>query len=181
MYLWIGLVLNKELEKQIRETCCELNKKYLLSESVFTLPQHISLKSSFPADNYLEIIKYIKSLFQGTKSIDVKITNITKINNSLIWLDIFENAILRQMHNMLNSSLNEKYNVSLNGFDGDAFRFHTTLFQDEKISNEHDKLLISIKEKLNLPIDAKIYKMAFGISDGGKPGTYKIIDYMDFQ
>lgn len=44
MYIWIGLVLEKDDENYIREICKEENKNFNINEQAFSLPQHISLK-----------------------------------------------------------------------------------------------------------------------------------------
>ena len=56
MYIWTGLIFDKKDEDYIRKICKKINKNYSLSELSFTLPQHISLKTSFYYDNYNEII-----------------------------------------------------------------------------------------------------------------------------
>ena len=55
MYIWIGLVFNKNDEDNIRNICRQINKEYNLSELSFTLPQHISVKTSFVSNDYIEI------------------------------------------------------------------------------------------------------------------------------
>ena len=42
MYIWIGLVLEKDDENYIRDICKEENKCFNINEQAFTLPQHIS-------------------------------------------------------------------------------------------------------------------------------------------
>lgn len=175
MYIWIGLVFDKELEEYIRENCRKANT-YNLCEQAFTLPQHISLKTSFYSENYLEVIDYLKTILNDKKPFDVEIKDITKINNSVIWLDIKESKELRDLHNLLNSGLEEKYNILLHGFDGNKFCFHSTLFQDNKISDEHNLMIERLKANIKLPIKAHIIEINFGISKNGEVGTYKVID-----
>ena len=68
MYIWTGLVFNKNDEMKIRQICKEVNCDYNVSEQSFTLPQHISLKTSFYAENYIEIINYMKSILKDNLS-----------------------------------------------------------------------------------------------------------------
>ena len=68
MYIWTGLVFNKNDEMKIRKICKKVNYDYNVSEQSFTLPQHISLKTSFYAENYIEIINYMKSILEFLKS-----------------------------------------------------------------------------------------------------------------
>lgn len=140
MYLWIGAIFDKNEENKIRKCCKLVNKKFKVSEEAFTLPQHISLKISFYTENYNEIIEYVKEIMKNQKYIELELNNIRMLNNSIIWLDVKENSRLRQLHNFLNMELEEKFNIQLNGFDGDKFRFHSTLFQvsqyNEKIKEQ---------------------------------------------
>ena len=46
MYLWIGLEIEEKEKNKIRTYCKKVNKAKV-NEQSFTLPQHISLKTSF--------------------------------------------------------------------------------------------------------------------------------------
>ena len=56
-------------ENNIRNICKEINSNYGLSELSFTLPQHVSLKTSFDTENYIEIIKNIKEILNNQKKL----------------------------------------------------------------------------------------------------------------
>ena len=176
MYIWTGLVFNKKDEDNIRNICKKINTKFNLSELAFTLPQHISIKTSFFTDNYMEIKEYIKDILKDQKKFIINIVGISKINNGVIWLDIEETEPLRNIHNLLNLKLNEKYNIPLSKFDGESFHFHSTLFQDNIISNEHQELIDEINNELIFPITIKINEIDFGISEIGSVGTFRVVD-----
>ena len=180
MYIWIGLVFDKKIEEYIRAICRRVNKG-ILSEQSFSLPQHISLKTSFYSEKYLEVIDYLKNILSDKDSFDVEINGITKINNAVIWLDIAETKELRDLHNLLNGKLAEKYNILQQGFDGDNFCFHSTLFQDNKINDEHEIIIKLLKNNIKLPLKTHITEINFGISENGKVGTYKVIDSLKFK
>ena len=176
MYIWTGLVFNKNDEASIREICKEINKKYKLNENSFTLPQHISLKISFDAKEYEDIIEYVKSILENQMKIRVKIIGISKINNGVIWLDAEENQELRKIHNLLNEKLKEKYDVSLASFDGEKFKFHSTLFQDKSICDEHEPLIKELIDKIIFPFEIEMNEINFGISEVCEVGTFKVVD-----
>ena len=181
MYIWTGFVLDKEDELFIRNTCKEVNKKYGLNELSFTLPQHISLKTSFYSDNYLEVIHFIKSILSNFSAFSVNVIGISKINNGVIWLDIEENEILRNIHNLLNDELLAKYTISLIKFDGEAFKFHSTLFQDSSITDEHNSLIIELSQHFHFPMKLTIHKVSIGISEVGGLGTFKVFDTIELK
>ena len=157
-----------------------LNKDYNVSEQSFTLPQHVSLKQSFKTDDYKNIIFDLKNYFKNMKQFELKISNIGNIPG-VIWLGIEENEILRKFHNDILNLLKDKYNINKIGFDGETFKFHSTLFQDvdnkEKINNLYEVIDKELLKNNNI-IANKIY---FGLSEIGTVGTYKVIDEIELK
>ena len=102
----------------------------------------------------------------------LQLKNIEKIDNSLIWLNIEENESLINLHNNLNKELQNKFDIDLNKYDGNDFKFHSTLFQEENdnISELYKELL-----KYNFENIIKINEIDIGISEKGKVGTYDVI------
>ena len=89
MYLWIGLGIDKENEEFIREYCKKINMKYKVNEQSFTLPQHISLKTSFDTEEYQNIINDFKNMFKNNKKMNLKVHDIEMVPG-VIWLNIEE-------------------------------------------------------------------------------------------
>ena len=176
MYIWTGLVFDKKDENSIRDICRKANSEYNLSELSFTLPQHISIKTSFSSNEYIEIKEYIKKLLKDQKKININIVGIKKINNGVIWLDIEETPALRSIHNLLNTQLKEKYNIPLSGFDGEKFHFHSTLFQDMNINDKHQSLVNKLNNEFRFPISTTINEIDLGISKVGKVGSFEVTD-----
>ena len=176
MYVWTGLIFDKNSENNIRNICREINSNYGLSELSFSLPQHVSLKTSFDTENYIEVIKNIKEILNNQNKINIEICGITKVDNSVIWLDVVENAELRKIHNLLNNMLEKKFNIPPKGFDGEHFHFHSTLFQDKNICEEHEILVSKLNERFHFPFEIKTNEIGFGISKIGTVGTFEKID-----
>ena len=176
MYIWNGLVFGKSDEEYIRNICKRINEKYVLSEVSYTLPQHISLKTSFYFDNYKKVINYLKSILASISSLSVTITGISKINNGVIWFEIEETKELRNIHNLLNNELKNNYNIPLIKYDGENFKFHSTIFQDSKISDEHNQMITELLNEFKFPIKLNIKEIDLGISEIGTVGTYKVCD-----
>lgn len=175
MYIWTGLVLPKKFEENIRTICRNINKDFNVNEQSFTLPQHISLKTSFNVSNYQEVIDFMKEILKDFTNTKIKIINISKING-VIWFEIEENKVLRSIHELLNTKLYDKFNIPEIKFDGKNFKFHSTIFQD--IEND-DKLVIiyeKLKKEFQFPIELDINEIDFGISNVGLVGTYSIFD-----
>lgn len=113
MYLWIGLGIDKENEEFIREYCKKINMKYKVNEQSFTLPQHISLKTSFDTEEYQNIINDFKNMFKNNKKMNLKVHDIEMVPG-VIWLNIKEKPELRKYHNLILNHLKEKYNIEKN-------------------------------------------------------------------
>lgn len=176
MYIWIGLVLEKDDENYIRKICREENKKFNINEQAFSLPQHISLKTSFNANEYLEVIQYLEEELRDIQVFQLEVNNLTIIDGKVIWLDIEENRFLRKLHNRINLILKEKFNIGLSGFDGKNFKFHSTLLQENENNKNINKIGAILKEKIKMPLLLNIVELDFGISEIGRVGTYKVID-----
>ena len=181
MYIWIGLVLEKDDENYIRNICKEENKYFNINEQAFTLPQHLSLKTSFNVDEYTTVIQYLKEELKDINAIELKACNLTIIDGKVIWLDIEENAFLRDLHNKINFLLKEKFNIGLSGFDGEKFKFHSTIFQETEYNENINKIGLILKEKIKIPFWVHIKELSFGISEVGRVGTYKVIDKIELK
>ncbi len=176
MYLWVGAVFDSEAENEIRNMANKLNENYSLSTVAFSLPQHISLKISFECDNYIKVIDYIKAKLTSFSSFDVEINDVSKIDGSLIWLEVCENETLRKIHNLLNESLSDVFAIPLKSFDGEGFKFHSTLFFDSRVSVAHQKLIDEFKNQFSLPKKYIINEIKFAIAPTVAAGKFKIID-----
>ena len=175
MYIWTGLIFDKKTEYEIRKTCQQINEEFQINEQSFTLPQHISLKTSFNFLNYKEVIEYLKMILKDYESIDVELTGITKLHG-VIWINVEENKKLTKIHDDLNKKLLEKFSIPLIKFDGKNFVFHSTLFQDSQNNEKLDKMFQILNKKLTFPIELKLNEVNFGISEIGSVGTYKVYD-----
>ena len=178
MYLWIGLGIDKENEEFIREYCKKINMKYKVNEQSFTLPQNISLKTSFDTEEYQNIINDFKNMFKNNKKMNLKVHDIEMVPG-VIWLNIKEKPELRKYHNLILNHLKEKYNIEKIGFDGENFKFHSTLFQDVDNKGKVSKLYENIDKDILINNELKINQIYFGISEVGKVGTYKVVDYIE--
>ena len=74
-----------------------------------------------------------------------------------------------------------RYNIPLIKFDGDNFKFHSTLFQDSKISDKHDKMIEELSNEFKFPIELNIKEINLGISEVGTVGTFKVYDKIELN
>lgn len=173
MYIWAGCALPERFSQPLRHTCNTLNRDIGLDTVAFSLPQHISLKISFQAseEQAPHILDFLEDLLRREAPFSVTARNPEHLGN-ILWLNIEENAQLRQLHDTLDAQLEARFSVPQHEFDK-CFRFHSTLFLDEhtqKMQTMYTRL-----QSLPLPQTLHIDTFLLGISDDGKPGTCQIV------
>jgi 2'-5' RNA ligase len=101
------------------------------ANSALTLPLHISLRMSFPADDLIceEIIEYIARYLGSLSPFTVEVQGIENFRN-IVWLKIKTCPRLREIHSWLVDSLSQKYGTGAHIFDSD-FMYHISLFLDD--------------------------------------------------
>lgn len=171
MYLWVGCKLPESYEREIRTHCRKLNEEIGLNTVAFSLPQHISLKISFPTDRVEEILEYLSDYLHTQFPFGVQITDLQQ-TGSILWLYAAENETLTHLHQELDARLESHFKIPQHTFDR-AFQFHSTLFLDAdtaKVAQMHHALQ-DYPFARDLPIDTFL----LGFSETGKPGTYRIV------
>ena len=173
MYIWVACDLSEALDS-VRHECLRINTNIRASEIAFTLPQHISLKISFPIDEdkYEAALTDIRDYFMETEPFHIG-GPVTELEKNIIWLRFSDELPLVKIHSDLDGMLLRKYGVPKHKFDK-CFAYHSTLFIDE----DEEKLRL-IYEKLGdipLPDKIEINEFIIGVSESGKAGEYRVID-----
>ena len=116
-------------------------------------------------------------MFKNIKKMNLKVYDIEMVLG-VILLNIKEPE-LRKYHNLILNHLKDKYNIEKIGFDGENFKFHSTLFQDVDNKEKVSELYENIDKDILINNELKINQIYFGISEVGKVGTYKVVDYIE--
>ena len=119
-------------------------------------------------------------MFKNNKKMNFKVHDIEMVRG-VIWLNIKEVSELREYHNLILKHLKEKYNIEKIGFDWENFKFHSTLFQDVDNKAKVSKLFKNIDKDILIARKIIADRLYFGISEVGKVGTYKVIDYIELS
>lgn len=180
MYVWIGLGLDDTYSTDVRNYIKPINEHFHVSEAAFTLPLHVSLKTSFKVDNALDVANDLKNYFSNAKKVDLFLEELTVLPG-VIWIDIGESSLLRYYHNFVLKFLYTKFGIQKTGFDGDEFRFHATLFQDKDNKSALNSLYNSIDPSRITGRTVKADKLYIGISEVGEVGTYKVLHTIDLK
>lgn len=171
MYVWIGCKLPESFETEIRSLCLEGNKTLELDTAAFSLPQHISLKISFETAAYEAVLEELADFLSAQRPFPVRIGNPSQ-NGNILWLPAEENSVLRQLHDRLDTLLEDRFRIPQHAFDK-AFLFHSTLFIDEsaeKISKMSEYLQDRSIARI-LTVDTFL----LGLSETGKAGSYCVV------
>ena len=175
MYIWIGCKLPQAFEQELRGRCAPLGESLRLDMVGFTLPQHISLKISFEAEErYETILDFVEQLLKKEEKFYVNLLGLERMGN-ILWLSFRENETLRRLHDALDRELETRFAICQHPFDRD-FAFHSTLFfgEEEKLSRAMDAL-----SDYPLPSQLPIETFLLGVSKSGKAGTYRVVRQVD--
>lgn len=171
MYIWIGCLLPKEFENDVRARCTPIAQEFGLDSSGFSLPQHISLKISFDVgEHYEDVLDFLQSLLLSEPQFYVNPKQVERQGN-ILWIPFRESGQLQHLHNMLDKQLKLRYGIAQHLFDK-AFRFHSTLLTgpEAMLSEAAERL-----QDLPVPSQLKIDTIALGISETGKSGDYRVV------
>ena len=171
MYIWVGCKLPESFERQLRALCLERNEALGLNTAAFALPQHVSLKISFQAERYEEILDYLEGFLSRQAPFSLRIQN-AELEGNILWLPVAENETLRRLHAQLDSELEQHFAIPQHPFDK-CFLFHSTLFMDEDTGK-----LAQMRQLLaDCPIaqELRVDTFLLGLSENNLPGEYRIV------
>jgi 2'-5' RNA ligase len=171
MYVWIGCKLPESFETEIRSLCLKQNEALGLDTVAFSLPQHISLKISFETAAHEAVLEALTAFLSTQQPFSVRIEDPAQ-NGNILWLPTEENSVLRQLHDRLDTLLQDRFDIPQHAFDK-AFLFHSTLFIDENVEK-----ISKMSEYLQVRSIARVLTVdtfLLGISETGKAGTYRVV------
>jgi len=185
MYICIAIITDNLVQNNSRKIAYNLSQKSRISTLASRLPQHISLKQSFRVDNIVEIEEYFDSFVKLMNPFEVIMPKIDlclmrnkEANTQILWYDVKESTELRELHDKLNRELSDKFSVEKQGYDGDTFKFHSTIAFD---TNKEDLFIDSFdilkQKKISFSFKVKKIALFYCPDDEAKPGnfiTYKI-------
>ncbi len=172
MYIWVGCKLPESFEKEIREKCLAANEYIGLSTVAFYLPQHISLKISFPTDRGEEVLSWLREYFARQPAFRVAFTAMEQIPG-VLWLSVAENPVLERLHREVDEGLMEMFGVEQHEYDKD-FRFHSSLFVDP--NGEKLRSMAQVLGKPELPESLPVDRFLLGASPDGAPGNFCVLE-----
>lgn len=171
MYLWIGCKLPEEFALPLRQQCLMQNTAIGLDTAAFALPQHISLKISFPTERWAEILSWLEQYLSRQQPFEAELLPPQRQGN-ILWLPVAENPVLQRLHRELDQNLQAQFGIPQHEFDK-CFQFHSTLFMDTdgaKLDRMRQALL-----PLAIPCTLTVDTFLLGASETGAPGSYRVL------
>ena len=129
-----ALLANNEIHNLVRKLSWDIHRKYRTGIDVTRLPPHISLKQPFDISALNLLEKYMTELAKSVTPFEVELTELQLIDatiegldTGILWLDVQETKILRQLHNRVNEELTVRFGDVHAAFDGPDYHFHMTV------------------------------------------------------
>ena len=171
-YIWTAADVSRPLA-DIRRRALRENRAIGLSEVSYSLPQHISLKISFPVpeDTVEAVTEALSAYFRRQEPFSAQVTGIRR-RPGLLWVEFVPGEELTRLHRELDSLMAHQFAIPQHPFDT-RFRFHSTLFLDP----DEEKLarMVQALQAAPLPETVPVRGFLIGGSESGKAGSYRVI------
>jgi 2'-5' RNA ligase len=147
-----ALLANNQIHNLVRELSWDIHQKYRTGIDVTRLPPHISLKQPFHVLSLDLLGKYMTELARSITPFEVKLTELQLIeatidglDTGILWLNVEETEILRQLHNRVNQELSIRFGNIHAAFDGKEYHFHMSV----AIGNQPIETYRTIREEFS--------------------------------
>jgi 2'-5' RNA ligase len=129
-----ALLANYEVHNVVRKLSWDIHQKYQTGIDITRLPPHISLKQPFEVLDFHLLEEYMTDLAGSITPFEVILTGLQLIDvtiegldTGILWLNVRETKILRQLHNRVNKELQSRFGDVHAAFDGPDYHFHMTV------------------------------------------------------
>jgi 2'-5' RNA ligase len=129
-----ALLANTETHNLVRRLSWDVHRKYRTGIDVCRLPPHISLKQPFEIFDLNLLEEYMTDFVNSVSPFEVNLTELELIESTIdgletgiLWLNVQETTLLRQLHNRLNNELTSRFGDVSAAFDGPDYHFHMTV------------------------------------------------------
>jgi 2'-5' RNA ligase len=150
-----AFLANNEIHNLVRKLSWDIHRKYRTGIDVTHLPPHISLKQPFDISDLNLLEKYMTELAKSITPFEVKLTElqlidatIEALDTGILWLDVQETDVLRQLHNRVNQELTKCFGNVQAPFDGSEYHFHMTVAIGNQPIEIYQKIKDEFSEKL---------------------------------
>lgn len=143
-----ALLASNEIHNRVRKLTWDIHQKYRTGIDITRLPPHISLKQPFAVSDLGLLEQYMTELAGSIEPLDVRLTGlqfvetrVEDISTGILWLNVQETEILRQLHNRLHQELGTRFGNVQAAFDGVDYHFHMTVAIGSQSTETYRKIL----------------------------------------
>ena len=129
-----ALLADTETHNLVRKLSWDIHRKYRTGIDVCRLPPHVSLKQPFDISDLDGLEGYMPELADSISPFEVNLTrlelievNINGLETGILWMNVQETEVLRNLHNRLNQELTARFGDVSAPFDGPDYHFHMTV------------------------------------------------------
>jgi 2'-5' RNA ligase len=181
-----ALLVDHNAHNVIRKLAVDMHSKYHIGFLASLLPPHVSLKQPFSVSNLPALEAYFDQLAETIQPFEITLTRLALQVSSfdddelgILWLDVQENRILRDLHDRINRELSERFENTAAPFDGAEYHFHATVELGGQPAEVYRRIYAEYEHiEVDLRFTAKEIAMFYYDDLGSGPGafiTYKIL------
>lgn len=129
-----ALLADHPTHNSVRKLAWQLHHAYEIGLRASRLPPHISLKQPFAIDDLATLEAYFDRFAAELSPFSVTLSDVHVISTpagpaigGIVWLNVEEIPLLRQLHNRLNTELAAHFGNTSAPFDGADYQFHMTV------------------------------------------------------
>jgi 2'-5' RNA ligase len=181
-----ALLVDYNVHNFIRKLAVDIHSKYQTGFLVSLLPPHVSLKQPFQISSLPKLEAYFDRLAETIQPFEIILTRlelkVLPFNDDelgILWLDVQESRILRDLHDRLNRELSERFENTETAFDGSDYHFHATVELGGQPAEVYRRIYAEYKDiEVNLRFTASEIATFYSDDSSGRPGsfiTYKVL------
>ena len=180
-----ALLADWQTHNFVRKLAWDIHSKYGIGLDVTRLPPHVSLKQPFTINDLATLEEYMIQFAARIRPFEIHLPrlqivkiSIEGLETGILWRDVAETPLLRDLHNRLNEELAARFANTRAAFDGADYHFHMTVSIGSQPWNTYERLYPDIAA---IPIDLRFTtrELALFVYDddanlSGDYMTYKI-------
>ena len=126
MKIGFAVLLDDESHNFARKIEFELCNKFGLCWGLKQSP-HITIKAPFNTRKIEPFVNYLENLAKQTQPFDIELDGFDYFEPKVIFLNVRENAKLKELHSKILKDLKEKFSIVPHALEGKSIRFHSTV------------------------------------------------------
>lgn len=151
MHVVFALMMDHEIHNEMRRLAIEVDRKYGVGLRAALLPPHVTLKQSIEVSDLAALETFFRKFAASVPPFEARVTNLEVVGSRVLWIDVEETPLLRNLHRRLNTELAAHFPNTAATFDGPEYHFHATVALSaepspifQQIAAEYDGMIIDL-------------------------------------